>query len=161
MASSFATMLPSGIMTIEGKKLGEFVQRAWDAAIVPALTEYVRIPAKSPMFDREWAEHGHLDRAVGLIETWARSRPIEGLRVEDARCMVLIEACEESGSYDLPFYVDALAERLGTPSLVVCLDSGCGNYEQLWGTTSLRGVVGGVLTVEVLTEGVHSGSASG
>src|SRR5438445_969605 len=243
MASSFATMLPSGIMTIEGKKLGEFVQRAWDAAIVPALTEYVRIPAKSPMFDREWAEHGHLDRAVGLIETWARSRPIEGLRVEvvrldgrtpvllleapgaggetvllyghcdkqpemvgwapesgpwtpvrrgdklygrgvgddgyaafaaltaiealqaqrveHARCVVLIEACEESGSYDLPFYVDALAERLGTPSLVVCLDSGCGNYEQLWGTTSLRGVVGGVLTVEVLTEGVHSGSASG
>jgi len=75
--------------------------------------------------------------------------------------VVLIEACEESGSYDLPFYVDALAERLGTPSLVVCLDSGCGNYEQLWGTTSLRGVVGGVLTVEVLTEGVHSGSASG
>src|SRR5256884_6332656 len=243
MASSFATMLPSGIMTIEGKKPGEFVQRRWDAAIVPALTEYVRIPAKSPMFDREWAEHGHLDRAVGLIETWARSRPIEGLRVEvvrldgrtpvllleapvaggetvllyghcdkqpemvgwapesgpwtpvrrgdklsgrgvgddgyaafaalpaiealqaqrveHARCVVLIEACEESGSYDLPFYVDALAERLGTPSLVVCLDSGCGNYEQLWGTTSLRGVVGGVLTVEVLTEGVHSGSASG
>src|SRR5438445_12296789 len=85
MASSFATMLPSGIMTIEGKKLGEFVQRTWDAAIVPALTEYVRIPAKSPMFDREWAEHAHLDRAVSLIETWARSRPIEGLRVEVVR----------------------------------------------------------------------------
>src|SRR5207249_959220 len=86
---------------------------------------------------------------------------LQAQRVEHARCVVLIEACEESGSYDLPFYVDALAERLGTPSLVVCLDSGCGNYEQLWGTTSLRGVVGGVLTVEVLTEGVHSGSASG
>src|SRR5204862_7870460 len=85
MASSFATMLPSGIMTIEGKKLGEFVQRTWDAAIVPALTEYVRIPAKSPMFDREWAEHGHPDRAVALIETWARSRTIDGPRVEVAR----------------------------------------------------------------------------
>src|SRR6266571_4054901 len=97
MASSFATMLPSGIMTIEGKKLGEFVQRTWDAAIVPALTEYVRIPAKSPMFDREWAEHGHLDRAVALIETWARSRPIEGLRVEVVRLdgrtpVILMEA---------------------------------------------------------------------
>src|SRR5207302_9346692 len=85
MASSFATMLPSGIMTIEGKKLGEFVQRTWDAAIVPALTEYVRIPAKSPMFDRDWAEHGHLDRAVALIETWARSRTIDALRVEVVR----------------------------------------------------------------------------
>jgi acetylornithine deacetylase/succinyl-diaminopimelate desuccinylase-like protein len=75
--------------------------------------------------------------------------------------VVLIEACEESGSYDLPAYVDHLAGRIGTPSLVVCLDSGCGNYEQLWGTTSLRGLVGGDLSVEVLREGVHSGDASG
>src|SRR2546425_2457257 len=85
MASSFATMLPSGIMTIEGKKLGEFVQRTWDAAIVPALTEYARIPAKSPMFDREWSAHGHLDRAVALIAAWARSRSIEAVRVEVIR----------------------------------------------------------------------------
>ena len=76
-----------------------------------------------------------------------------------ARCVVLIEACEESGSVDLPAYVDALAGRLGTPGLVVCLDSGCGNYEQLWGTTSLRGLVGGELAVEVLAEGVHSGAS--
>lgn len=78
-----------------------------------------------------------------------------------ARCVVLIEACEESGSYDLPAYVDHLAERIGKPSLVVCLDSGCGNYEQLWCTTSLRGLTGGNLTVKVLEEGVHSGDASG
>src|SRR5213595_3572213 len=78
-------MLPSGIMTIEPNKLREFVERTWDAAIVPALTEYVRIPAKSPMFDREWAAHGHLDRAVALIGAWARSRPIRGLRVEVVR----------------------------------------------------------------------------
>ncbi|MCD7099357.1 M20 family metallopeptidase [Stenotrophomonas sp. MMGLT7] len=78
-----------------------------------------------------------------------------------ARCVILIEACEESGSYDLPAYVDHLAERIGQPSLVVCLDSGCGNYEQLWCTTSLRGLTGGNLTVKVLTEGVHSGDASG
>jgi len=78
-----------------------------------------------------------------------------------ARCAVLIEACEESGSYDLPFYVDHLAKRLGSPSLVVCLDSGCANYDQLWLTTSLRGMTGGSLKVQVLTEGVHSGDASG
>jgi acetylornithine deacetylase/succinyl-diaminopimelate desuccinylase-like protein len=78
-----------------------------------------------------------------------------------ARCVILIEACEESGSYDLPYYVDHLAVRLGDPSLVVCLDSGCGNYDQLWLTTSLRGMTAGTLDVRVLNEGVHSGDASG
>src|SRR5436309_3563261 len=81
--------------------------------------------------------------------------------VRHARCVVLIEACEESGSYDLPHYVDHFAERLGNPSLVICLDSGCGNYDQLWLTTSLRGVASGTLTVQVLDEGVHSVDASG
>lgn len=78
-----------------------------------------------------------------------------------ARAVIVIEACEESGSPDLPFYIDHLAARIGTPDLVVCLDSGCGNYDQLWLTTSLRGMVIGNLTVKVLTEGVHSGDASG
>jgi acetylornithine deacetylase/succinyl-diaminopimelate desuccinylase-like protein len=73
----------------------------------------------------------------------------------------VIEASEESGSPDLPFYMDALADRIGKVSLVVCLDSGCGDYERLWLTTSLRGLVGGVLRVDVLNEGVHSGDASG
>ncbi len=81
--------------------------------------------------------------------------------IPHARCVVLIEACEESGSADLPHYVDHLAGRLGSPSLVICLDSGCGNYDQLWLTTSLRGMFAGTLTVRVLDEGVHSGDASG
>ncbi len=81
--------------------------------------------------------------------------------VPHARAMILIEACEESGSYDLPHYVDHLADRIGNPSLVVCLDSGCANYDQLWLTTSLRGMIGGELHVDVLEEGVHSGDASG
>src|SRR5438067_7076802 len=230
-------------MALDTGKIRDFVQKTWDQSIVPTLHEYVKIPAKSPMFDAQWREHGHIDRAVELLRGWASERPIEGLRIEvvrlegrtpvifmeapgtgadtvllyghldkqpemvgwaegtgpwtpvrrgdklygrgvgddgyatfaaltaiqalqeqrarHARCVVLIEACEESGSPDLPYYVDALAVKLGSPSLVVCLDSGCGNYEQLWGTTSLRGVVGGVLSVEVLTEGVHSGAASG
>lgn len=78
-----------------------------------------------------------------------------------ARCVVIIEACEESGSYDLPYYIEALAGRIGVPSLIVCLDSGCGNYDQLWSTTSLRGLVAGDLKVELLKEGVHSGEGSG
>jgi acetylornithine deacetylase/succinyl-diaminopimelate desuccinylase-like protein len=81
--------------------------------------------------------------------------------VPHARCVLLIEACEESGSYDLPFYVDHLASRIGEPSLVICLDSGCGDYDRLWLTTSLRGTAAGTLTVRVLEEGVHSGDASG
>jgi acetylornithine deacetylase/succinyl-diaminopimelate desuccinylase-like protein len=83
----------------------------------------------------------------------------QGLR--HARCVVLIEGCEESGSYDLPAYIDHLAPRIGKPSLVVCLDSGCATYDQLWMTTSLRGLLGGTLRVRVLREGVHSGDASG
>src|SRR5215813_199109 len=78
-----------------------------------------------------------------------------------ARCVVLIEACEESGSVDLPAYIDHLAPRIGQLSLVVCLDSGCANYDQLWSTTSLRGLVTGSLEVSLLTEGVHSGDGTG
>lgn len=81
--------------------------------------------------------------------------------IPHGRAVVIIEACEESGSFDLPFYIDALAARIGQPDLVVCLDSGCGNYDQLWSTTSLRGMASGVLSVSVLEEGVHSGDASG
>jgi len=76
------------------------------------------------------------------------------------RCVVLIEACEESGSVDLPYYIDHLVDRIGQVSLVVCLDSGAGDYERLWSTTSLRGMIAGDLRVDVLREGVHSGDAS-
>jgi acetylornithine deacetylase/succinyl-diaminopimelate desuccinylase-like protein len=223
-----------------------FIDALWNDSIVPQLIEYIRIPCKSPDFDSEWRAHGHIERAVALIEKWCRAQSIEGLHVEvlrpkdrtpliymevpgrgakkddcvvlyghldkqpemtgweeglgpwtpvlregklygrggaddgysafasltairalheqqlpHARCVVLIEACEESGSYDLPYYIESLAARIGKPSLIVCLDSGCGNYEQLWSTTSLRGLVGGVLRVAVLKEGVHSGDASG
>jgi acetylornithine deacetylase/succinyl-diaminopimelate desuccinylase-like protein len=74
---------------------------------------------------------------------------------------VLIESGEESGSPDLPHYIEALADRIGAPSLVVCLDSGCPDYDRLWTTTSLRGMVMGTLTVDIVSEGIHSGAASG
>jgi acetylornithine deacetylase/succinyl-diaminopimelate desuccinylase-like protein len=217
--------------------------QVWEDSIVPELIEYIRIPAKSPHFDPQWAEHGYIDDAVAHIEKWCRAQSIAGLEVEvvrlegrtpliymeipgegddtvllyghldkqpemtgwaedlgpwkpvrkgdklygrggaddgyaayasltairilkeqklaHARCVILIEACEESGSYDLPHYIDHLADRIGNPSLVVCLDSGCGNYEQMWCTTSLRGMAAGTLSVDILSEGVHSGDASG
>ena len=104
---------------------------------------------------------GGADDGYAIYASVTALMALQAQGVKRARCVVLIEACEESGSYDLPFYVEHLRERIGAPSLVICLDSGCGNYDQLWLTTSLRGLAGGLLTVEVLTEGVHSGDASG
>jgi hypothetical protein len=82
-------------------------------------------------------------------------------RMARPRCVGLIVICQESSSPDLPACLELLAPRLGQVQLVAGLNSGCGNYDPLWVTTSLRGLVGGVLTVEVLQEGVHSGMASG
>lgn len=228
---------------MDTNRLRRYTDTLWDDSILPQLMEYIRIPNKSPHFDPQWQEHGHMDAAVALAEAWVRAQPIPDMTVEvvrlpgrtpllyvdipgasqdcvllyghldkqpemigwreglgpwtpvlegdrlygrggaddgyavfasvaavcalrdqqipHARCVALIECCEESGSYDLPHYIEALEARIGTPSLVICLDSGCGNYEQLWCTTSLRGLVGGNLVVEVLTDGVHSGDASG
>ena len=104
---------------------------------------------------------GGADDGYAMYGSLAALLALKDQNVPHARCVILIEACEESGSYDLPFYIDHLSTRIGKPSLVICLDSGCGNYDQLWLTTSLRGNGVGTLTVRVLTEGVHSGDASG
>jgi len=223
--------------------LAASVARTWDGSIVPQLVEYIRIPAKSPHFDPQWEEHGHIEKVIRLAEAWARQQPVRGMTVEivrlpgrtpvlyfdvpgtggrtallyghldkqpemtgwreglgpwlpvleggklygrggaddgyalfaslaaigalqaqgaaHARCVGVIETCEESGSYDLPAYLERLAPRMGAVDFVIGLDSGCGDYERLWATTSLRGLAGGALSVEVLTEGVHSGDASG
>ena len=230
----------------EAECLAAFSARTWDEEIVPALTDYIAIPAKSPMFDAQWREHGFIERVVRDAASWVEGKKVAGLKLEivrlegrtpliffevpgtkagstDTVCMYghldkqpefsgwrsglgpwtpkyeegklygrggaddgyavyaaltaimsldsqgiarprvvgVIETCEESGSPDLPAYIDLLKPRLGNVSLVVCLDSGAGNYEQLWLTTSLRGMVSGVLRVEILTEGIHSGDASG
>jgi acetylornithine deacetylase/succinyl-diaminopimelate desuccinylase-like protein len=76
-----------------------------------------------------------------------------------ARCVLLIEASEESGSPDLPAHVDALADEIGLVDLVICLDSGCATYDRVWTTSSLRGIANLDLRVDVLTEGVHSGAS--
>jgi acetylornithine deacetylase/succinyl-diaminopimelate desuccinylase-like protein len=223
--------------------LSDFIARRWDDDLVPRLTEYIRVPAKSPHFDPEWASNGHIEQVAQQAATWCREQPIPGLVVElvrlpgrtpllffeipgddrrtvllyghldkqpemtgwreglgpwepayedgklygrggaddgyavyasltalralaeqkipHARCVGLIECCEESGSYDLPAYLELLAPRLGQVDLVIGLDSGCGDYERLWVTTSLRGLAAGTLSVDVLSEGVHSGDASG
>jgi acetylornithine deacetylase/succinyl-diaminopimelate desuccinylase-like protein len=228
---------------MDDKRLGNYVDRIWEDSAIPVLTEYMRIPNKSPAFDPEWEKHGYMRDAVKLLEAWARDHLPQGATLEivqlpgrtplifieipgdsketillyghldkqpemvgwaegmgpwtpvrkgdklfgrggaddgyamfaalsaigalrdqtipHARCIVVIEACEESGSPDLPFYVDHLAGRIGEPSLVICLDSGCGDYERLWLTTSLRGMASGSLSIRVLGEGVHSGDASG
>ncbi|MCU1349846.1 MAG: Acetylornithine deacetylase/succinyldiaminopimelate desuccinylase-like deacylase [Acidobacteria bacterium] len=104
---------------------------------------------------------GGADDGYAIFATIASIKTLQEQQLAHSRIVVVIECCEESGSVDLPAYIDLLADRIGTPRLVICLDSGCGNYEQLWMTTSLRGSIVGNLTVEVLSEGVHSGDASG
>lgn len=230
----------------EATGIAAFADRTWDEEIVPALTDYIAIPAKSPMFDAGWEQSGHIDRVVRDAAQWVERKKVAGLKLEvirlpgrtpviffdvpatqagstdsvvlyghldkqpefngwrrdlgpwtpkyengllygrggaddgyaiyaaitailaldrqglpRPRCVGLIETSEESGSPDLPAYLDLLRPRLGKVALVVCLDSGAGNYDQLWLTTSLRGNVTGTLKVEILTEGVHSGDASG
>lgn len=104
---------------------------------------------------------GGADDGYAAFASITAIKALQEQNIPHARCVIIIEACEESGSYDLPFYIDALASRIGRPELVICLDSGCGNYEQLWSTTSLRGLAAGVLSIELMTEGVHSGNGSG
>ena len=228
---------------MDNKKTAAFVSDIWDSSIVPELCEYIKVPNKSPLFDPDWEQHGYMEKAVQMLETWAHQQPIAGMQIEvmriegrtpllfidipgasddvvllyghydkqpemigwaddlgpwepvikdgklygrggaddgyatfgsltairalqeqgipHAHCVVLIEGCEESGSFDLPYYIDLLGDRIGSPDLVVCLDAECGNYDQFWCTTSLRGNLTGTLRAEVLTEGVHSGAASG
>jgi acetylornithine deacetylase/succinyl-diaminopimelate desuccinylase-like protein len=104
---------------------------------------------------------GGADDGYAIFATMTALGAMQRDKLPHARCVVLIEACEESGSTDLPAYIEHLAPRIGELSLVVCLDSGCANYDQLWSTTSLRGLIIGNLEVSLLREGVHSGDGSG
>ena len=104
---------------------------------------------------------GGADDGYAVYASIAAVQALKAQKVAHPRIVGLIETCEESGSYDLLPYIDALRTRLGDVALVICLDSGAGNYDQLWLTTSLRGMASGTLKVEILTEGVHSGDASG
>lgn len=108
------------------------------------------------LYGRGGADDGYaIYAAIGALKSLlAQALPLP-------RIVILIEASEESGSPDLPFYMASLAARIGTPELVIALDSTCGNYEQLWLTTSLRGLLAGELTVRVLEQGAHSGAAGG
>ncbi len=118
-------------------------------------------PWKPVLRDDKLYGRGGADDGYAAFASLTALAALDDQGIERPRCVVIIEACEESGSYDLPAYIDHLAGRIGTPKLVVCLDSGCGNYDQLWCTTSLRGVFTGNLRVELLAEGIHSGDASG
>lgn len=111
--------------------------------------------------DQKLYGRGGADDGYAIFASVTAIAALRKQNLAHPRCVIIIEACEESGSYDLPYYIDHLQDRIKTPSLVICLDSGCGNYEQFWLTTSLRGNIRGMLTVELITEGVHSGAASG
>jgi acetylornithine deacetylase/succinyl-diaminopimelate desuccinylase-like protein len=123
---------------------------------LPGLSPWEPVIRDGKLYGRGGADDGY-----ACFSSIAAVAALKAQRVPLARCIVLIEASEESGSTDLPAHLEALGARLGDPSLVICLDAECGNYDQLWCTTSLRGNLVGKLQVRVLTEGVHSGMATG
>jgi len=127
----------------------------------PEMTGWTTGPWEPVIKDGRLYGRGGADDGYAMFAALSALLALQAQGVAHARTVILIEASEESGSPDLPTYIEHLADRIGTPDLVVCLDSGCGNYEQLWLTTSLRGMVIGTLTARVLREGVHSGAASG
>ncbi|MCB1643540.1 MAG: M20/M25/M40 family metallo-hydrolase, partial [Xanthomonadales bacterium] len=135
------TVLMYGHMDKQPEMLG------WNVDLGP----WTPVLSQDKLYGRGGADDGYALYA-SLIAVMA----LHERGLDHSRCVILIEGCEESGSYDLPFYINHLADRIGSPSLVVCLDSGAGNYDQLWLTTSLRGLAGGTLRVRVLQEGVHS-----
>lgn len=110
--------------------------------------------------DRVFAR-GVADDGYSTFSALLALESLEADAVPHSRCVVLIEASEESGSPDLDTYLDHLSEHLGRVELMICLDSGALTYDRLWVTTSLRGLASIDITVQVLTRGQHSGSASG
>ncbi|MDC0480162.1 M20/M25/M40 family metallo-hydrolase [bacterium] len=111
--------------------------------------------------DEKLYGRGGADDGYALFASLCAVKALKEQGATLPRILILIEFCEESGSPDLPYYMNLCADVIGTPDLVVCLDSGAGDYKRFWTTTSLRGMIGGTLRVDVLTEGVHSGGASG
>ena len=118
-------------------------------------------PWKPVIRDGKLYGRGGADDGYAVFGSLTAIRALQEQGIPHAHCKVIIEGCEESGSFDLPYYIDVLRPKLGHPSLVICLDAECGNYDQLWCTTSLRGNLIATLTVDVLTESVHSGASSG
>lgn len=118
-------------------------------------------PWKPVLKDDKLYGRGGADDGYSAFASLTAIATLQHHNIPHARCVVIIEACEESGSTDLPFYLTQLKEHIGNPNLVICLDTGCGNYEQMWSSTSLRGIVAGKLTIETLTNGIHSGTGSG
>ena len=58
------------------------IDAVWDSSIVPTLESYIRIPNKSPIFDPDWAAHGHMARALKLLADWCLTQPLRGMKVE-------------------------------------------------------------------------------
>ena len=118
-------------------------------------------PWKPVIKDEKLYGRGGADDGYALFASVASVKALKEQNIDHPRILVLIEFSEESGSPDLPHYMDLCADIIGAPNLVICLDSGAGDYKRFWTTTSLRGLIGLKMKVEVLREGVHSGGASG
>ena len=147
-----------GTRTDAGEVLlyGHYDKQPEFAGWEPGLSPWEPVLRDGRLYGRGGADDGY-----ALFGSLTAVAALQAEGIDHGRCVLLIEGCEESGSFDLPYYVEALRDRIGAPQLVICLDAECGNYDQLWVTTSLRGMLPGVLDVTVLEQGQHSGAAGG
>ncbi len=104
---------------------------------------------------------GSIDDGYGGYLCVAALKLLQNSNTPHPKCSFLIETCEESGSYDLPPYLEALKEDLGEPDMIVVMDSGGPDYEHIWITEALRGLISGTLSIKVSHEGIHSGTSGG
>ena len=154
---------PVLLVTVEGTGPGEVIfyshldkqpsrEHLWSEGLHP-----LKAVRRDPwLFGR-----GALDDGYGGYVCVTALKMLQEQGVPYPRSHFLIETCEESGSYDLPPYLDELTQELGNPNLIVVLDSGGPDYEHIWVTEALRGLVAGTLSVQVSNEGVHSGMSGG
>ena len=111
--------------------------------------------------DQKLYGRGTVDDGYAVFTAITAIRALQAQELAHPSIQILLEASEESGSIDLPYYLDKYADQFTAPDTLICLDSGCGDYDRLWITTSLRGMIAGNLRVTVLEEGMHSGLAGG
>ena len=149
---AFGTGAPDGTVLMYGHFDKQPGLTGWSEGLGPR-TPVIR--------DDKLYGRGGADDGYAVFSAFTAVMALRAQGVAHARCVIIVEGCEESGSLFLEEYVDELRDVIGPVSLVVCLDAGCADYDNFWITSSLRGIVNAWVKVEMLDEGVHSGDATG
>eukprot|EP00824_Muranothrix_gubernata_P021667 TRINITY_DN479_c0_g1_i1.p1 TRINITY_DN479_c0_g1~~TRINITY_DN479_c0_g1_i1.p1 ORF type:complete len:483 (+),score=91.68 TRINITY_DN479_c0_g1_i1:3-1451(+) len=124
----------------------------WDEGLSP----YEPVIKDGLMYGRGCADDGY-----GVYACILPIKACQEMGIPHPRCVIVFESAEESASLHLTYYIEKLKDRIKTPDLIVCLDSGAGDYDHLWITSTLRGCMNIGMKVSLMEKGVHSGDGSG